>query len=59
MLNHWFWLLLSTVCVVWYMTITVFVAIKGFSDIKSMFISMARQKDESERGSDAPGVSTE
>ena len=48
MLDHWFWLFASVACVVWYMTVTVFVAIKGFADIKSMFASMARQKDEAE-----------
>ncbi len=46
--DHWFWLFLSVACVVWYMTVTVFVAIKGFSDIKSMFTKLAKQKDESE-----------
>ena len=33
-------------CVVWYMTITVFVAVKGFTDIKSMFTTMAREKED-------------
>ena len=50
MLEHWFWLLVTVACVVWYMTVTVFVAVKGFSDIKTMFASMARQKDESNEG---------
>lgn len=34
--NHWFWWLLTAACVVWYSTITVYVAIKGVSDIKQM-----------------------
>ena len=49
MLDHWFWLTLSIFCIVWYMTITVFVAVKGFSDIKVMFIKLSRQKDETEK----------
>ena len=34
--THWFWLLLTAACVIWYSTITVYVAIKGVSDIKGM-----------------------
>lgn len=48
MFEHWFWLSVSVACVIWYMTVTIFVAIKGFSDIKSMFTKLSRQKDESE-----------
>jgi len=36
MSNHWFWWALSMACVIWYSTITVYVAIKGASDIKQM-----------------------
>ncbi len=41
-----FWLVLSVVCVVWYSTITVYVAIKGFWDIKSMLERLAAPDDE-------------
>lgn len=34
--KHWFWGALTVVCVIWYSTITVYVAIKGASDIKNM-----------------------
>ena len=34
--HHWFWWLMSAACVVWYSTITVYVAIKGAADIKHM-----------------------
>jgi hypothetical protein len=34
--RHWFWWLMSAACVVWYSTITVYVAIKGAGDIKHM-----------------------
>jgi hypothetical protein len=34
--EHWFWWLLTAACVVWYSTITVYVAIRGFFDIRGM-----------------------
>lgn len=34
--NHWFWFLLTMACVIWYSTVTVYVAIKGAADIKGM-----------------------
>lgn len=34
--EHWFWWLLAMSCVVWYSTITIYVAIRGAFDIKSM-----------------------
>jgi len=34
--NHWFWGVLTLACLVWYSTITVYVAFKGAKDIKSM-----------------------
>jgi hypothetical protein len=39
--EHWFWWLLTAACVVWYSTITVYVAIKGVTDIKSMLRRLA------------------
>lgn len=33
---HWFWGLMTIACVVWYSTITIYVAIKGAMDIKAM-----------------------
>ena len=35
-MSHWFWLLMTAACVLWYSTITIYVAIKGASDIKNM-----------------------
>jgi hypothetical protein len=51
MANHWFWLLLTTACVVWYSTITIYVAIKGAADIKHMLARLAARaaSDEPER----------
>lgn len=34
--DHWFWGLITLVCLVWYSTITFYVAFKGAKDIKSM-----------------------
>jgi hypothetical protein len=34
--NHWFWGSATLLCLVWYSTITVYVAFKGAKDIKSM-----------------------
>lgn len=36
MAHHWFWLLITAACVIWYSTITIYVAIKGARDIKNM-----------------------
>jgi hypothetical protein len=50
--EHWFWWLLTMACVVWYCTITVYVAFKGTADIKSM---LARLGDPPEAGREPPG----
>jgi hypothetical protein len=39
-----FWFVLTIACVVWYSTITVYVAIRGFFDIKSMLARLAQQQ---------------
>lgn len=50
-MNHWFWLLLTIACVVWYSTITVYVAFKGAIDIKNMLARLdATKKREAEEG---------
>jgi hypothetical protein len=33
---HWFWFAITVAVMIWYSTITVYVSIKGLSDIKSM-----------------------
>lgn len=40
---QWFWWLLVLTCVVWYSTITVYVAIKGAYDILHMLRRLADQ----------------
>jgi hypothetical protein len=41
MTNHWFWFLVTMACVVWYSTVTVYVAIKGAADIKQMLARLS------------------
>ena len=45
MTSHWFWGVLTVACVIWYSTITVYVAIKGASDIKNMLARLDRDKE--------------
>jgi hypothetical protein len=43
--EHWFWWLMTAACVVWYSTITVYVAIRGARDIKHMLARLADLRD--------------
>jgi hypothetical protein len=43
MMDHWFWLLLTAACVLWYSTITVFVAFRGMKDIRGMLDRLAKR----------------
>lgn len=45
MLKHWFWLALTAAVVIWYSTITVYVAWKGAKDIKNMLARLGGTKD--------------
>lgn len=45
MRNHWFWWALTMACVIWYSTITVYVAIKGARDIKNMLARLDAAKE--------------
>ena len=42
--NHWFWWALTMACVIWYSTVTVYVAIKGASDIKNMLARLGKDR---------------
>ena len=42
--QHWFWGALTAACVIWYSTITVYVAIKGAKDIKNMLARLDAQQ---------------
>lgn len=41
MMEHWFWLLLTVACVVWYSSVTIYVAVKGMRDIRTMLENIA------------------
>lgn len=41
MVEHWFWWLLTAACLVWYSTVTVYVAIRGVFDIRGMLRRLA------------------
>ncbi len=45
MLKHWFWNLMSAAVILWYSTITVYVGIRGWKDIKDMLSNLAKLKD--------------
>jgi len=42
--KHLFWWALSMACVVWYSTVTVYVAIKGASDIRNMLARLGKNR---------------
>lgn len=42
MREHWFWWLLTMACLLWYSTITVYVAIKGVRDIRGMLERLSK-----------------
>jgi hypothetical protein len=50
MAKHWFWWFMTMACVVWYSTITIYVAIKGGADIKHMLarLDVIREREASE-----------
>lgn len=43
--KHFIWWLLTMACVVWYSTVTVYVAFKGIADIRNMLARLAKAKD--------------
>ena len=48
MTEHWIWWTLTLACIVWYSTITVYVAIRGVADIKGMLGRLSAMGDESD-----------
>jgi hypothetical protein len=46
--EHWFWYLLTAACVIWYSTITVFVAFRGVKDIRGMLARLAKRAESAE-----------
>jgi len=46
--EHWFWSGITAACVLWYSTVTVYVAIRGSFDIKHMLARLAKKSKEEE-----------
>lgn len=44
--EHWFWWILTIACVLWYSTITVYVAVRGVSDIAGMLKRLSSNGEE-------------
>jgi hypothetical protein len=42
--NHWLWGFLTLACLIWYSTVTIYVAVKGVSDIRNMLRRLAESK---------------
>lgn len=51
--THWFWLGLTITSVVWYLTITVYVAVRGAWDIQHMLAQLDALR--TSHNDDAPG----
>ena len=45
-LDHWFWWLIAMACLIWYSTITIYVAVKGAKDIKNMLRRLANLNEQ-------------
>ena len=43
--RYWFWWLLVMACVLWYSTVTIYVAVRGASDIRGMLERLSRDRD--------------
>ena len=42
---HWFWGAMTLACIVWYCTITIYVAFKGVGDIRNMLRKLSGSKN--------------
>lgn len=49
--HHWFWWTVTAACVVWYSTITIYVAIRGAADIKNMLarLDVTNKREQAEK----------
>ena len=45
--DHWFWGATTIACLAWYSTITIYIAIKGIIDIRSMLRRLSKGKPSS------------
>jgi hypothetical protein len=44
--SHWFWFGLTMTSLIWYSTITVYVAFRGYKDIKAMLKRLQNRQNE-------------
>jgi hypothetical protein len=47
--GHWFWWLLVMTCLLWYAFVTVYVAVKGTKDVRSMLNALTGRRNGAER----------
>jgi len=47
--NHWFWGAVTLVCLTWYSTITIYVAIRGARDIQNMLRRLSDSREQESR----------
>ena len=50
--EHWFWAAMTAAVVVWYSTVTIYVAFRGMLDIRSMLGRLKDSADESSAQAD-------
>jgi hypothetical protein len=44
--DHWFWGAVTLACLTWYSTVTIYVAIRGASDIRNMLRRLSDSHDQ-------------
>jgi hypothetical protein len=49
--EHWFWWLLTAACILWYSTLTLYIAIRGGFDIRRMLAALRKQESSEQDGS--------
>ena len=47
--DHWFWGAVTLVCLTWYSTITIYVAIRGARDIRNMLRRLSDSQEQDGR----------
>lgn len=50
---YMFWLIVVGICILWYSTVTLFVAIRGGKDIKDMMLRLQKINDDDEAADEA------
>jgi hypothetical protein len=47
--GHWFWAGMTAAAVIWYSTITIYVAVRGAMDIKQMLARLGKSRGQDSR----------